>query len=225
MALFVEIGKKRAWNPVPDPLSRSILMADTYPMYCLGCGYNLRRLAGSKCPECGREFDVADAQTWGERKAYKYKWLVWALPWGLCLLSVLPTCYVMAKVAFGSEPRAVILSGNLVIQAVVLLLLWIVLYDIGAVRRTIRVGCVFIFCVLLNLTFLTHWPADLLFRFNRSVLNRAAAQLQGGHFGAHDVGVYRITGEGRRVYNDAAQRQKVAVVFYLNSGGRDVILP
>jgi len=33
-------------------------------MYCKGCRYDLRGLEADRCPECGREFDPADARTY-----------------------------------------------------------------------------------------------------------------------------------------------------------------
>lgn len=36
-------------------------------MYCLGCGYSLRKLTASRCPECGLPFDRNDPKS--------YEWL------------------------------------------------------------------------------------------------------------------------------------------------------
>jgi hypothetical protein len=33
-------------------------------MYCRGCGYDLRKLDTTRCPECGRGFDPNDASTY-----------------------------------------------------------------------------------------------------------------------------------------------------------------
>jgi hypothetical protein len=33
-------------------------------IYCLACGYDLTGLRHSRCPECGRSFDIADQDTY-----------------------------------------------------------------------------------------------------------------------------------------------------------------
>jgi hypothetical protein len=40
-------------------------------MYCRGCGYDLRKLDTTRCPECGRGFDPADHKTY-HRSARRY---------------------------------------------------------------------------------------------------------------------------------------------------------
>jgi hypothetical protein len=41
---------------------------------CVGCGYPLRGLADLRCPECGRQFDPADAMTTVGRLNWLARW-------------------------------------------------------------------------------------------------------------------------------------------------------
>lgn len=68
-------------------------------MYCIQCQYDLRSLADSRCPECGRTFDAADPATYwpspdGPPGSRMFQFLPTAKGWiviGLILLlGVLP---------------------------------------------------------------------------------------------------------------------------------------
>lgn len=45
------------WPRWPDRLDPAQFPEDEFPVYCMQCGYELRGLAESRCPECGEPFD------------------------------------------------------------------------------------------------------------------------------------------------------------------------
>jgi hypothetical protein len=52
-----------------------IIMTSLAAKYCMHCGYNLNNLSGSRCPECGRDFDPNDDSTYVRRtqRWYRYR--------------------------------------------------------------------------------------------------------------------------------------------------------
>jgi hypothetical protein len=77
---------------------------------CLTCGYDIRLLRGSHCPECGRFFDRADPSTYavGGRTP---DWRRWAKPPPRWSLAVLGACTVIlldgASKPFGLEANPI----------------------------------------------------------------------------------------------------------------------
>ncbi len=68
---------------------------------CLGCGYALRELTSSRCPECGRSFDPADAATMRLVRAPSRVALWWMRPpgWpliGSAAVALLLTAYALS---------------------------------------------------------------------------------------------------------------------------------
>lgn len=48
-------------RPVPSPVTSPLhLLFDRYDLRCKACGYNLRGLRSSTCPECGAHLDISD---------------------------------------------------------------------------------------------------------------------------------------------------------------------
>lgn len=78
---------------------------------CLNCGYALRRLQESRCPECGTDFDPADAATFRDPRAHpaRYFWTSSPPIWHLAGILAATVVLIVA----GSAPHfgtAVILA-------------------------------------------------------------------------------------------------------------------
>ena len=63
-------------------------------MYCLKCGYSLRHLNRSACPECGREFNTNDPSTYSDitLKSWRKRLFV-----GLAFLSLWACCWLIME--------------------------------------------------------------------------------------------------------------------------------
>lgn len=78
--------------------------------YCKACGYPLDHLDQPRCPECGREFDPADARTYARMPVPFPRWV------GICAnfsviiplvaLASLYTAWVVAWFELGHRPRS-----------------------------------------------------------------------------------------------------------------------
>src|SRR5262245_55046345 len=69
-------------------------------MICLHCGYSLEGLLESRCPECGRPFDLSRPETFWQTTRPKYTkwiWRRWAKPppWWHVGLVVIATLAVL----------------------------------------------------------------------------------------------------------------------------------
>ena len=59
------------------------------PRFCRACAYSLTNHAGPKCPECGREFDPANPQTWDRSPYRRRKVIMWRWVGGLFAMAAL----------------------------------------------------------------------------------------------------------------------------------------
>ena len=176
---------------------------------CLGCGYRLRGLAGTVCPECGRRFDPADPTTYGPRRRWRPAGppsLLECLACGLLALYVLleasgPPRWgstVTCVVAFVAVPLWLVLVAFYVVR------LLAVLRDAGRARcdpddeqrtRSLR-WVVLPLCVLLILSsFLYPWPLMVRFNLSRSAFDALLKDYEAGEFTAgQSVGLYYVHG-------------------------------
>ena len=67
---------------------------------CLDCGYVLEHLDADRCPECGRGFDLADAESFS-RKPPKVSWRLWMPGFALALGSGLLAWFVLLTLGLG----------------------------------------------------------------------------------------------------------------------------
>lgn len=79
-------------------------------MECLGCGYDLRGLGETRCPECGRAFDPRVRATYGpgdsaRRDRRLVRWGVVAAIWPLVAVGLVHLARVGARLTLGRWPR------------------------------------------------------------------------------------------------------------------------
>ena len=55
-ATLKSIAARLGWIPYGTRVDGASFSDDEYPVTCLNCGYDLRRLSDGRCPECGRPF-------------------------------------------------------------------------------------------------------------------------------------------------------------------------
>lgn len=79
-------------------------------MYCPQCQYDLRGLTRPRFPECGREFDPGDPNSYDERPVRLPRWPYWiaaagaAYPW--TLIGGFVATWLTAKAVLGRAPQA-----------------------------------------------------------------------------------------------------------------------
>ncbi|MBL9031303.1 MAG: hypothetical protein JNM80_06305 [Phycisphaerae bacterium] len=79
-------------------------------MFCFGCRYDLRSIAASRCPECGRAFDPADARTYSRAvRAEAPRWVLAlglvAAAWPLVTAATFLVTTLAARISLGHCPR------------------------------------------------------------------------------------------------------------------------
>jgi hypothetical protein len=84
--------------------------AYAWGMFCIGCGYDLKGLTRTTCPECGRRFSPGDPETYacGPPSPVKRSIIVQALAAGLAWFSVAPMyiAWMQAWFILGRRPQA-----------------------------------------------------------------------------------------------------------------------
>jgi len=78
-------------------------------MFCLTCGYDLSKSARGPCPECGREFDPADAGSWRPCARTNVRWFALGAllfcPGRLWPALGIGFAYALAWAVLGHRPR------------------------------------------------------------------------------------------------------------------------
>lgn len=111
---MLSLGSVRTWhdmhgdaltNPMPVPGSPESLSVEAYlakyDVKCLGCGYNLRGLQQSTCPECAREIRLQEF-TENPRPKYQKR----AAAEFMVLLNVIPLLVISIDLIFGTISAA-----------------------------------------------------------------------------------------------------------------------
>lgn len=209
---------------------------------CLQCGYSLRGLVETRCPECGRAFDPNDSTTFGP--AARAKWLqAWAGPpprwhiYGIVVFTLLLLLEISRPGWLKTPPGAsfsllsfVVAVANPILPMVLaldylvrVLVLWEDRRE-GRTGRTkpSRVGLrrwlVTPLCLLLIYTATVHlWPLRGRFYLSRPAFERAArACLQGQEPGKGPrwIGLYHV----RRI----AGYRPGTVVFEIEAGAKGI---
>ncbi|UCG34501.1 MAG: hypothetical protein JSU68_07630 [Phycisphaerales bacterium] len=191
---------------------------------CLGCGYLLRGLTGTFCPECGRRFDPADPTTYGPRRRWRLagppsRWECLAI--GALTISGLvgasgPARWESQMSCSGACAAVPLWAGLVVVYAVRLVA---VLRDAGRAEGTLEDEqrtrslrwVVLPLCVLLILSSLLYsWPLMVRFHLNRPAFEAAVKEFEAGEFTAGQwVGLYHVNRATRRF---PAERPKM--VFF-----------
>lgn len=113
---------------------------DEFPVYCLGCDYELRGLPDPRCPECGKEFDrgkllVGQYVRGRGRASWKQTWSWRVTKWSLIAAvsaKVLAfAVYWVAHILWGWPPPTVPTPGAVEL-AFWIPLIWLVLTGMGS---------------------------------------------------------------------------------------------
>jgi hypothetical protein len=157
--------------------------------YCLNCGYALRGLTESQCPECGRLFDPQNPRTTAAHP--EQKGLIVLAHAGKTLTILLG---VAAGVAFIASALGVdtmlFFFASMLLVPLILLLLFAVLnpaVPLSPRRRMVGIAC----SALLVSIVWTEWPFRLMFELHRPAMNRAMQRARSGEVQT-DAGPLRV---------------------------------
>jgi hypothetical protein len=178
---------------------------------CLGCGYLLRGLPKSVCPECGRAFDPADPSTYRDRAAVP-KWRRWAKPprrWHLMAIGVLTFMILWEEWQPPAFPRGWTLACVSSIAIPLIFLEYVARALATYVDRRRSAGdrlpqqlggrwrwyvtplCLALLCT----TAYSDWPLQLRFTLSRSAFEQAAEDYSAGRLrdtGPQWIGLFRV---------------------------------
>lgn len=166
---------------------------------CLKCGYALRGLHAPICPECGRAFEPADANTYRIGGRWSRKWREWAEPpagwhiYGMIALTVLALYETSVPpgpdfgLSFPIGCFVGFIGPFFVVGVVIDYLVRLVAIKVDRARSTqdrglrsrrrnrrfvITPSCI----VLIISMFATAWPMRIRFGFSRTAFERVARQ-------------------------------------------------
>jgi hypothetical protein len=184
---------------------------------CLDCGYLLRGLPNSICPECGRRFDPEDDKTFLTQGRWAPWWLRWSEPppsWHVILvLLAAPLLLDATSMPFHGSTTTGLLHLAMCGWPIVLFIMPIdYLSRLAALLECRRRGTaplskpghsrprwqwyVTPICSLLLLSALSGWPLHVRFALSQTSLERAAEDFLAGRPPKTPmwVGLYRVEG-------------------------------
>ncbi len=180
---------------------------------CLDCGYALRGLPRTVCPECGRAFVCDDPSTYQLPKQH-LSWLTRELARPPSLLTIiLLVTIALRDLYLASMPNAEALEGRLdLLRPLILSALFgeyclrIIAYKDDSIRRLQdraqvrhrrrwRWGALPLCIVFICLTVIQHWPMKVRFWMSRSAFEQMQARVEAGETepeGYVWVGLYKV---------------------------------